>query len=93
MSKKNCGVSRKFFFWNASASESQFASKILDFFDTSRVEEYGVFEWSISEYMGIVTRAGDIFYESVFSKFWDILYGPFRLGLGTDVHLWSQFQI
>jgi len=23
------------------------------------------------------------FYESVLSKFWDLLYGPFRLGLGT----------
>jgi len=27
-----------------------------------------------------------------FSQFWDQLYSPFRLGLGTKVRLWSQFQ-
>ena len=27
------------------------------------------------------------------SRFWDQLYGPSRLGLGTEVRLWSQFQI
>jgi len=28
-----------------------------------------------------------------FSRFWDQLYGPFRLGLGTELCLWSQFHI
>jgi len=28
-----------------------------------------------------------------FQRFWDLLYGLFRLGLGTEVHFWSHFQI
>ena len=28
-----------------------------------------------------------------FSRFWDQLYGPLRLGIGTEVHLWTQFEI
>ena len=27
-----------------------------------------------------------------FSRFWDKLYGPFRLGLGTEVRLWSHLH-
>ena len=28
-----------------------------------------------------------------FPRFWDQLYGPLRLGLGTEVRLWSHFEI
>jgi len=30
---------------------------------------------------------------SHFPRFWDQFYGPLRLGIGTEVCLWSQFQI
>ena len=89
MSKKNCGVSRKFFFWNASASESQFASKILDFFDTSRVEEYGVFEWSISEYMGIVIHCWWYFVWEYFLK----ILGHIVWSLQTGTWHWRAFVV
>jgi len=28
-----------------------------------------------------------------FSRFWDQLYGPFRLGLGTELRSWSQDDV
>ena len=77
------------FFWNASASERQFASKNLNFFDTSRVEEYCVFEWSISEYMGIVIHCWWYFVWEYFLK----ILGHIVWSLQTGTWHWRAFVV
>ena len=42
--------------------------------------------------MGIVIHCGWYFLWCILSKLWDLLYGPFRLGLGTEVHWDFCFQ-